>query len=267
MTMEETREDQADGTVARVAAIDIAKAAGVVCMRLPHERIEGRRVQQVWTMASTTNAITELGDRLVCQGVQRVVMEATGTYWKAFFYLLEARGLECWLLNAREVKNVPGRPKTDKLDAVWLAKLAERGMVRASFVPPKPVRQLRDLTRTRIAFTQDRTRHKHRVEKALEDAQIKLSTVVFDLFGVSGRAMLDALVAGERNPRSLADLARGGLVKVRPARATYGSRAPWARRPAPPPAPTPFSAHAIGASSNVEATPRRWSRSPARSSS
>ncbi|WP_323182183.1 IS110 family transposase [Kitasatospora purpeofusca] len=215
--MEETREDQADGAVARVAAIDIAKASGVVCMRLPHEEREGRRVQQVWTVASTTNAVLELGDRLLCQGVQRVVMEATGSYWKPFFYLLEARGLECWLVNAREVKNVPGRPKTDRLDSVWLAKLAERGMVRASFVPPKPVRQLRDLTRTRTAFTQDRTRHKHRVEKLLEDAQIKLSTVVSDLFGVSGRAMLDALVAGERRPRALADLARGSLVKKREA--------------------------------------------------
>lgn len=215
--MEESREDQADGAVARVAAIDIAKASGVVCMRLPHDSIEGRRVQQVWTVASTTNAILELGDRLRIQGVERVVMEATGSYWKPFFYLLEARGLECWLVNAREVKNVPGRPKTDKLDAVWLAKLAERGMVRASFVPGKPVRQLRDLTRTRTSFTQDRTRHKHRAEKLLEDAQIKLSTVVSDLFGVSGRAMLDALAAGERNPRTLADLARGSLVKKRDA--------------------------------------------------
>ncbi|MEW1911333.1 IS110 family transposase [Kitasatospora sp. NPDC085895] len=215
--MEETREDQADGAVARVAAIDIAKASGVVCMRLPHDNIEGRRVQQVWTVASTTNAILELGDRLRIQGVERVVMEATGSYWKPFFYLLEARGLECWLVNAREVKNVPGRPKTDRLDAVWLAKLAERGMVRASFVPPKSVRQLRDLTRTRTAFIQDRTRHKHRAEKLLEDAQIKLSTVVSDLFGVSGRAMLEALAAGERNPRSLADLARGSLVKKREA--------------------------------------------------
>ncbi|WP_406723567.1 IS110 family transposase [Streptomyces sp. GD-15H] len=215
--MQETGEEQDDGTVARVAAIDIAKASAVVCTRVPHDKIEGRRVQQVWTVASTTNAILELGDRLLCQGIQRVVMEATGSYWKPFFYLLESRGLECWLVNAREVKNVPGRPKTDRLDAVWLAKLSERGMVRASFVPPKPVRQLRDLTRTRTAFTQDRTRHKHRAEKLLEDAQIKLSTVVSDLFGLSGRAMMDALAAGERNPRTLADLARGSLVNKKPA--------------------------------------------------
>ncbi|WP_198655616.1 IS110 family transposase [Streptomyces geranii] len=145
--MEELREDHDDGTVARVAAIDIAKASGMVCLRVPHDTIDGRRMQQVWNVASTTNAILELGDKLVCQGVERVVMEATGSYWRPFFYLLEARGLDCWLVNARDVKNVPGRPKTDKLDAVWLAKLAERGMVRASFVPPKPVRQLRDFTR------------------------------------------------------------------------------------------------------------------------
>nr|WP_256258540.1 transposase [Streptomyces mirabilis] len=108
----------------------------------------------------------------MCQGVTRVVMEATGAYWKPFFFLLEARGLECWLVNAREVKNVPGRPKTDKLDAVWLAKLTERGMLRASFVPPKPVRQLRDLTRMRTVLIRERSRHKQRVEKILEDAQI-----------------------------------------------------------------------------------------------
>lgn len=216
--MEELREDHDDGTVARVAAIDIGKASGMVCLRVPHDTIEGRRVQKVWTVPSTTNAILGLGDTLVCQGVERVVMEATGSYWRPFFYLLEARGLDCWLVNARDVKNVPGRPKTDKLDAVWLAKLAERGMVRASFVPPKPVRRLRDyFTRTRTVFVQERTRHKHRVDKALQDAQIKLSGVVSDLFGMSGRAMLDAIVAGERNPRTLADLARGNLVKKKPA--------------------------------------------------
>ncbi|MGI5141594.1 MULTISPECIES: IS110 family transposase [unclassified Streptomyces] len=215
--MGELAEEQDDGTVARVAAIDIAKASGMVCLRVPHDTIEGRRVQEVWNVAATTNVILELGDKLICQGIQRVVMESTGPYWRPFFYLLEARGLECWLVNARDVKNVPGRPKTDKLDAVWLAKLAERGMVRASFVPPKSVRQLRDLTRTRTVFVQERTRHKHRVDKILQDAQIKLSSVVSDLFGVSSRAMLDALVAGERSPRTLADLARASLAAKKPA--------------------------------------------------
>ncbi|MFE7900451.1 transposase [Streptomyces sp. NPDC057424] len=148
----------------------------------------------VWNVASTTNAILELADRLVCQGVERVVMEATGSYWRPFFYLLEARGLGCWLVNARDLKNVPGRPKTDKLDAARVAKLAERGMVRASFVPPKSVRQLRGFIRIRIrtVFVQERTRHKHRVDKAVQDARIKLSGVFSDLFGMSGRAMLGA---------------------------------------------------------------------------
>jgi len=203
----------AEDLVERVAAIDVAKASGMVCMRLPHETRTGRRVQEVWNVPSTTSAILELGDRLVCQGVTRVVMEATGAYWKPYFFLLEARGLECWLVNARDVKNVPGRPKTDKLDAVWLAKLTERGMLRPSFVPPKPVRQLRDLTRLRAILNQERSRHKQRVEKILEDAQIKVTSVLTDLFGASGRDMLAALIAGERRPRVLADLARGNLVR------------------------------------------------------
>lgn len=204
--------EAAEGLVERVAAIDVAKASGMVCMRLPHETREGRRVQEVWNVTATTNAILELGDRLVCQGVTRVVMEATGSYWKAFFFLLEARGLECWLVNARDVKNVPGRPKTDKLDAVWLCKLAERGMLRASFVPPKPVRQLRDLTRTRTVLVEERSRHKQRVEKLLEDAQVKLSSVATDIFGVSGRAMMEAMIAGERDPRVLAGMAKGRMI-------------------------------------------------------
>ena len=198
--------------VARVAAIDIAKASAMVCTRLPKEGSAlGRRVQRVWPVGATTNAIAELADHLVCQQVELVVMEATCDYWRPFFYLLEARGLRCWLVNARDVKNVPGRPKTDKLDAIWLAKLAERGMLRASFVPPEPVRQLRDLTRLRTVLTEDRTRYRSRIEKVLEDAQIKVSSVVSDLFGVSGRAFLAALVAGERSPGALAELARGRL--------------------------------------------------------
>ncbi|MFB6783611.1 IS110 family transposase [Streptomyces sp. NPDC056352] len=128
------------------------------------------------------------------------------------FYLLEARGLECWLVNARDVKNVPGRPKTDKLDAVWLCKLAERGMLRPFFVPPKPIRELRDLTRLRSVFIGERSRNRQRIEKVLEDAQIKLSSVATNLFGVSGRAMLEALIGGERSPQALAGLARGRLV-------------------------------------------------------
>ncbi len=123
------------------------------------------------------------------------------------FYLLEAHGLQPWLVNARDVKHLPGRPKTDVLDAVWLCKVAERQMLRPSFVPPQPIRQLRDLTRYRIDLVGTRGAEKNRVEKLLEDACIKLSSVASDIFGVSGRAMMAALIAGERNPKVLAQLA------------------------------------------------------------
>ncbi len=125
------------------------------------------------------------------------------------YYLLEAEGFDCWLVNAREVKNVPGRAKTDRADAVWLAKVAERGMCRPSLVQPPEIRRLRDLTRYRRALVQDRTREQQRVEKLLEDAQIKISAVLSNLHGVTGRAIMDALIAGERDPRTLAGLAKG----------------------------------------------------------
>src|SRR4030095_15753568 len=138
-------------------------------------------------------------------------LEATSDYWKGVFYLLEAHGYETWLVNARDVKHLPGRPKTDTLDAVWLCKVAERQMVRPSFVPPRGIRQLRDVTRYRADLVGVRTAEKQRVEKLLEDAQIKLSVVASDIFGVSGRAMLAALIAGERDPKVLAQLARTRL--------------------------------------------------------
>ena len=152
-----------------------------------------------------------MADRLACLGVTRVVMEATSDYWKPVFYLLEAAGFETWLVNAKDVKHLPGRPKTDKLDAVWLCKVAERQMLRPSFVPPPPIRRLRDLTRYRADLVAARTAEKQRAEKLLEDACIKLSAVVSDIFGVSGRDMLAALVAGERNPKVLAQLARRSM--------------------------------------------------------
>lgn len=148
--------------LARVAAIDVAKATGMVCTRVPHENTPGRRVTKVWQVSATTNAIMELADHLVCAGIERVVVESTSDYWRPFFYLIEARGVRVWLVNARDVKNVPGRPKTDKLDAIWLAKLNERGMLRASFVPPEPIRHLRDYTRLRLDLTTERSRHAQR---------------------------------------------------------------------------------------------------------
>jgi transposase len=197
--------------VARVAAVDVAKASGMVCTRLPHPAKPDKRVTKVWQVPATSNTILELAEHLVAQGIERVVVESTSDYWRAWLYLLEARGLTVWLVNASDVKHLPGRPKTDKLDAVWLAKLNERGMLRPSFVPPAQIRQLRDYTRLRADLTAERARHVQRLEKLLEDALIKLSTVATDIMGVSGRAMLEALIAGQRDPKALAELARGRL--------------------------------------------------------
>ena len=197
--------------VERVAAIDVAKASGMVCTRVPHPTTAGKRLTRVWEVAATTNAIITLADQLTRQGIERVVVESTSDYWRGFVYLLEARGLRVWLVNARDVKQVPGRPKTDKLDAVWLAKLNERGMLRPSFIPPAEIRQLRDYTRLRSDLTQERSRHVQRLEKLLEDALIKLSTVATDIVGVSGRAMLEALIVGQRDPKVLAELAKGRM--------------------------------------------------------
>ncbi len=204
--LEETRDREE--IIERVAGLDIGKAEVVVCIRVPGPNPSGRRSQEIATYSTMTRSLLRLADRLHELGVTRVVMEATSDYWKPVFYLLEAQQLDPWLVNARDVKHLPGRPKTDKLDAVWLCKLAERQMLRPSFVPPVPIRRLRDLTRYRIDLVAVRTAEKQRVEKLLEDAQIKLSAVVSDLFGVSGRQMLTALLAGERDPRVLAQLAR-----------------------------------------------------------
>jgi transposase len=195
--------------VERVCAIDIGKATLMTCVRAPHETRPGRRAQEVREYRTTTSALLGLADWLRCQQVELVAMEATSDYWKPVFYLLEAEGFTCWLLNARHVKNVPGRPKTDRLDAVWLAKVVERGMCRPSLVHPRPIRRLRDLTRYRRSLVRERSREKQRLEKTLEDAQIKLDSVVSDVHGVSGRHMLEAMIAGERDPKVLAQMARG----------------------------------------------------------
>ena len=197
--------------IQRVAALDIGKAEVVCCVRVPQEGRAGRRLQEVETYSTMTRSLLRLADRLRCLGVTRVVMEATSDYWKPVFYVLEAAGFETWLVNAKDVKHLPGRPKTDKLDAVWLCKVAERQMIRPSFVPPPEIRRLRDVTRYRIDLVGTRGSEKNRVEKLLEDAQIKLSVVASDIFGVSGRAMMAALLAGERSPKALAQLARSRM--------------------------------------------------------
>jgi transposase len=193
----------------RVAAIDVAKASGMVCVRLPGKN--GRRVSRVWEVAATSGPVIELAAHLVDERVEKVTVESTSDYWRIWVYLLEAAGLDVQLVNARDVKNVPGRPKTDKLDSVWLAKLTEKGMLRPSFVPPAPIRQLRDYTRLRTDLTRERSRYVQRMEKLLEDALIKLSTVATDIMGVSGRAMIEALIAGQRDPKVLAELAMGKM--------------------------------------------------------
>jgi transposase len=207
--LQETHDDEE--IIERVAALDIGKAELVCCVRVPAQGGRRKRLQEVSTHSTMTRSLTELASRLVELGVQRVVMEATSDYWKPVFYLLEAHGLDPWLVNARDVKHLPGRPKSDVIDAVWLCKLAERQMLRPSFVPPRPIRRLRDLTRYRVDLVAARTAEKNRVEKLLEDACIKVSVVASDIFGVSGRAMMAALIAGERDPHVLAQLARARM--------------------------------------------------------
>jgi transposase len=194
--------------IERVAALDIGKAELVACIRVPSPDTPGKRAQEITTYSTMTRSLLRLADRLRELGVTRVVMEATSDYWKPVFYILEAQGFDPWLVNARDVKHLPGRPKTDKLDSVWLCKVAERQMLRPSFVPPVEIRLLRDLTRYRADLITVRTAEKNRVEKLLEDAQIKLSVVATDIFGVSGREMMTALIAGEQDPKALAQLAR-----------------------------------------------------------
>jgi transposase len=196
--------------IERVAALDIGKAELMCCVRVPGEGRAGR-LQEVRAYPTMTGSLLRLADYLRSLGVTRVVMESTSDYWKPPFYVLEAAGFETWLVNARDVKHLPGRPKSDKLDCVWLCKVAERQMIRPSFVPPRQIRRLRDITRYRAALVAARTAEKNRAEKLLEDAGIKLSVVASDIFGVSGRAMLAALISGERDPAVLAQLARASM--------------------------------------------------------
>ncbi len=193
----------------RCAGMDVSKRDVKVCVRSPGKR-RGSYAKAVTTFGSVTAEILRLREHLITAGVTLVVMEATGDYWKPFFYLLENGPFEVMLVNPAHARNIPGR-KTDVSDAQWLAELAAHGLVRGSFVPPPPIRILRDLTRARVILTQDRVREINRLDKVLEDAGIKLSSVASDILGVSGKAMLEALVAGERDPHLLAGLARMSL--------------------------------------------------------
>jgi transposase len=197
----------------RCAGLDVHKKTVVVCVRLPDER--GGRHQEVRTFGTTTDALLTLRDWLTAHAVTHVALESTGVYWKPVYYILED-AVTCVLVNAAHVKHVPGR-KTDMQDCVWLAQILEHGLIRGSFVPPAPIRDLRDLTRYRKTVIQDRTRVANRMHHVLEDAGIKLASVASDALGVSGRAMLQALVGGTTDPSVLADLARGQLRRKLPA--------------------------------------------------
>ena len=203
-----------DVVLERCAGVDIGKDAVVACVRTPGPNGKGRR-KETRTFLSFTGELEAMADWFAVEGVTEVAMEATGSYWKPVWYVLEERAFELKLVNAQHVKILPGR-KSDVLDAEWLAELLEHGLLRGSFVPPLAVRELRDLTRYRKRLIQAHTSECQRIQKTLEDAGIKLDSVASDVLGVSGRAMLRALVAGERDPEVLAELARGVLRKKLP---------------------------------------------------
>jgi transposase len=199
--------------VERCAGLDVHKDSVVACVRVPDGE-RGRRVE-TRTFSTTTTGLLLLAEWLASFGVTRLGMESTGCYWKPVWHMLEGQ-VECWLLNATHMRNVPGR-KTDVADAAWICQLVEHGLVRPSFVPPRPIRELRDLTRYRKTQIQERGREVQRLDKVLQDAGIKLSSVAADVLGVSGRAMLEALVAGTHDPEVLAALAKGRLRTKLPA--------------------------------------------------
>jgi transposase len=192
----------------RAAGIDVGKKMVVVTVRVPGSGPGGRRRQETREFGTTRRQLLALAAWLRSWGVERAGMEATSDYWKPLYFLLEREGLDCELYHAAQVKALPGRPKTDRLDSVWLAKVTERGLAAASFVPPEDIRRLRACTRYRRSLVRARTAEKQRCEKLLEDACVKLSSVIADIHGASGRDMLNAVIAGERSPAVLAQLAR-----------------------------------------------------------
>ena len=202
-----------DGWIERCCGLDVHKQTVAACVRVPGA--QGRRTQEVRTFGTTTPDLLALQDWLAAHQVTHVAMESTGVFWKPVYYVLEAR-FTVLLVNAAHIKQVPGR-KTDVRNCQWIAELLEHGLLRGSFVPPPVIRDLRELTRYRRTQIQERTRVANRLHKVLQDANVKLSNVTHHVLGVSGRAMLDALVAGTTDPDVLADLARGQLRKKLPA--------------------------------------------------
>ena len=203
-----------DVVVRRCAFLDVHRDTVMACARTP-DGAGGRR-EEVAEFATTTAQLLGLSDWLVERQVMLVGMEATGVYWKPVHWVLEATIDEVWVINARHMRNVPGR-KTDVTDACWGAQLLEHGLVRPSFIPPKPFRQLRDLTRYRRVVIEERGRETQRLHKVLEDAGVKLSSVASSVLTKSGREMIDALIAGERDPAVLAEMAKGKMRRKIPA--------------------------------------------------
>jgi transposase len=192
----------------RVCGIDIGKAGMVATIRVPSEKNPARRMAETRAFVTTKRGVLALADWLRCWQVPAVAMEATGDYWKGPFYRLEAEGFECVLADARQIKNLPGRPKRDCLDSAWIAVCFERGSITSCFVPTEEFRLIRLHTRYRRDLTGDRTRDKNRVEKLLESAAIKISAVLSDVHGMTGRDIMQQLIAGQRDPKVLAQLAR-----------------------------------------------------------
>jgi transposase len=199
-------DDEHQRVFERVAAVDVAKASGMVCVRLP--RRGGGRYSKVWEVTAVMGAVTDLGRQLMKEQIEMVTLEATSDYWRIWYYVLEMCGLRVQLVSPSQAKNLKGRPKTDKLDSMWLARLTGWGMLRPCFVPPAPVRALRDCTRARTDLVRERTRCWQRLEKLLEGALIKLSSVASKLTTQSAQDMITAMIAGERDPRVLADMAQ-----------------------------------------------------------
>lgn len=195
----------------RAAGTGIGQAVVMVIIGVPSETRRGGRQQETREFGTTRRQLLALADWLRCWGVERAGMESAGDYWKPVFFLLERAGFDCVLYQASQVKALPGRAKTDKLDSAWLARVTGRGSLAGSFVPPEDIRRLRTRTRCRRRLARARTAEKERCEKLLEDAHLKLSSVISDIHGVSGRAMLEAVIAGHRDPRVLADLAPGRM--------------------------------------------------------
>jgi transposase len=189
------------------AGLDVHKETVVACIR---HMADGKVTTEVRSFSTTTQELMELSDWLSSQGVTHIAMEATGVYWKPVWHIVSDGEFELALANAAHVKNVPGR-KTDVNDAAWLADLMAHGLIRASFVPDEPTQQMRDLLRTRKQFVRERSSHTQRIQKTLEDANIKLDSVITDIVGLSGRRMIEALIADETNPEALAALAHGRI--------------------------------------------------------